>query len=285
MWRSFCRAAYSFDDMRTAEALYLFALRLKSSACVWSRHAQASSSQKRAWACRASTMWQRSTSEWLPTTLQASESDGGGDRAIVFTRVIVHAEPRQQRTIERFAKSAGFQIVDWFRDPAVSGADPIETRPGFAILLNRIESNGVRVVLVEDASRFARDLMAQELGIAVLIKLGVRVLTANGDDLTNSDDPMKVAYRQMAGMFAQLEKSRLVAKLRAARDRKREATGRCEGRKSYADAMPATVALAKELHSAGLSYRKIAAALAARGHVTGSGKHHVASAVQKMLGR
>jgi hypothetical protein len=41
--------------------------------------------------------------------------------------------------------------------------------------LNRIEGNGVRVVLVEDASRFARDLMAQELGIGVLIKLGMRL--------------------------------------------------------------------------------------------------------------
>jgi hypothetical protein len=33
----------------------------------------------------------------------------------------------------------------------------------------------------------------------------------------------------------------------------------------------------------GLSYRKIAAELAARGHVTGSGKSHAASAVQKMV--
>jgi DNA invertase Pin-like site-specific DNA recombinase len=195
------------------------------------------------------------------------------------------SEPRQRRAIERFAKHAGFQILDWFNDPAVSGSDPIETRPGFAALLNRIEANGVRVVLVEDASRFARHLMAQELGIGVLIKLGVRVLTANGDDMTETDDHMKVAMRQIAGTFAQLEKARLVAKLRAARDRKRDATGRCEGRKSYAEAMPATVALAKELHTAGLSYRKIAAELAARGHVTGSGKQHVASAVQKMLGR
>jgi DNA invertase Pin-like site-specific DNA recombinase len=195
------------------------------------------------------------------------------------------SEPRQRRAIERFAKSAGFQIVDWFRDPAVSGADPIESRPGFAALLNRIEGNGVRVVLVEDASRFARDLMAQELGIGVLLKLGMRVLTANGDDLTETDDHMKVAMRQIAGSFAQLEKARLVAKLKAARDRKREATGRCEGRRSYADAMPATVALAKQLHADGLSYRKISAELAVQGHVTGSGKHHVASAVQKMLGR
>jgi hypothetical protein len=54
-----------------------------------------------------------------------------------------------------------------------------------------------------------------------------------------------------------------VAKLKAARDRKREANGKCEGRKSYAEAMPETVALAKELAGHGLSYRKIAAELAA----------------------
>ena len=121
------------------------------------------------------------------------------------------------------------------------------SRPGFAALLNRIEGNGVRVVLVEDASRFARDLMAQELGLGVLIKLGMRVLTANGDDLTVTDDHMKVAMRQIAGTFAQLEEARLVAKLKAARDRKREAQGKCEGRKSYIEAMPETVALAKQL--------------------------------------
>jgi hypothetical protein len=87
---------------------------------------------------------------------------------------------------------------------------------------------GVRVVLDEDATRFARDLMAQELGIGVLIKLGMRVITANGDDLTETDDHMKVAMRQIAGAFSQLEKARLVAKLKAARDRKREANGKCE---------------------------------------------------------
>ena len=53
-------------------------------------------------------------------------------------------------------------------DPAVSGAAPIESRPGFAALLDRVENNGVRVVLVEDASRFARDLVAQELGVLML---------------------------------------------------------------------------------------------------------------------
>jgi DNA invertase Pin-like site-specific DNA recombinase len=70
----------------------------------------------------------------------------------------------------------------------VSGADPIEIRPGFAALLDRIEDSGVRTVIVQDASRFARELVKQELGLLALIKRGVRVLIANGDDLTDSSD-------------------------------------------------------------------------------------------------
>lgn len=81
-------------------------------------------------------------------------------------------------------------------------------------------------------------LVAQELGVVALIELGVRVLTATGDDLTTTEDPMKVAMRQIAGAFSQLEKARLVAKLKAARAAKKAATGKCEGRRGYAEAMP-----------------------------------------------
>jgi len=69
------------------------------------------------------------------------------------------SDKRQRDVTVAFAKRSGFVVVDEFYDPAVSGADPIETRPGFATLLDRIESNGVRTVIVEDASRFARDLV------------------------------------------------------------------------------------------------------------------------------
>ena len=49
------------------------------------------------------------------------------------------------------------------------------------------------------------------------------------------------------------------------------------------EAQPDTVPLANQLHGDGLSYRKISAALATQGHLTRTGKPHVASAVQKML--
>jgi len=84
-------------------------------------------------------------------------------------------------------KRATFEIADddWYYDAAVSGADTIEGGEGFARLLDRIEGNGVSTVIVEDASRFARDLVVQELGIALLAKRGVRLLTASGHDLTD----------------------------------------------------------------------------------------------------
>lgn len=45
------------------------------------------------------------------------------------------SEPRQRRAIEGYAKRAGFDVVDWFYDPAVSGGDAIEARPGFSAML------------------------------------------------------------------------------------------------------------------------------------------------------
>jgi hypothetical protein len=49
--------------------------------------------------------------------------------------------------------------------------------------------------------------VTQELGILALIKGGVRVLTANGDDLTDSSDPSRKMMRQIAGSFAEYEKA------------------------------------------------------------------------------
>jgi DNA invertase Pin-like site-specific DNA recombinase len=188
------------------------------------------------------------------------------------------SEKRQRHAIQGFAKRGGYSVVEEFYDAAVSGADPIETRAGFASLLDRIEGNGVRTVIVEDASRFARELMAQELGITLLISRGVKLLTASGDDLTASDDPTRKMMRQIAGAFAEYEKARLVSKLRHARERVRKKRGKCEGRKSHAEVNPDVVAEAKRLRRASpktgkrMSLRKIAAALAEAGHLNERGQ-------------
>jgi DNA invertase Pin-like site-specific DNA recombinase len=48
----------------------------------------------------------------------------------------------------------------------VKGADLVDSRPGFAAMLQHLASDSVRTVIVETASRFARDLITQETACA-----------------------------------------------------------------------------------------------------------------------
>src|SRR3954470_12806641 len=99
------------------------------------------------------------------------------------------SEKRQRDAISAYAKRAGHEIVDWFSDAAISGEDDIGDRPGFSAMLDRIEANGVRTVIVEDASRFARKVLTQELGIVALQTRGLTVWSAGGEmNLTETDD-------------------------------------------------------------------------------------------------
>jgi DNA invertase Pin-like site-specific DNA recombinase len=216
-----------------------------------------------------------------------ADNDADASKAVAYMRTSSatnvgadkDSERRQRAAIENYARRASIAVTAWFYDPAVSGADPIDARPGFSRLLDRIEGNGIRLVLIEDATRFARDLVAQELGILLLIQRGVRVITATGDDLTDTSDPSRVMMRQIAGAFAQYEKARLVARLRRARELK----GKMGGRKSHAELRPKVVALAKQLRRKPLSLREISDALAKRGHISHSGRPFNAASVRNML--
>ena len=199
------------------------------------------------------------------------------------------SEKRQRAAIASFADRAGFEVVAEFSDTAVNGDDDLVDRPGLSALLDRIEANGVRVVLVEDASRFARKVLTQELGIVALQTRGVAVWSARGEfDLTQTDDEFKVAMRQIAAVFAELEKKRLVRKLRAARERKRATGVKVEGRKSHAEKRPQVVALAKQLRrrrpkGGQRSLRQIAAELFQAGHANSKGRPFTPQVIADML--
>jgi DNA invertase Pin-like site-specific DNA recombinase len=133
--------------------------------------------------------------------------------------------------------------------------------------------------------------MTQESGIALLVGLGVRVLTAQGDDLTDSDDEFRVAMRQIMGVFSQLERTRLVKKLKVARDRMRAAGAKVEGRKAFGEIklLSDAIALAKRLRRASpktgkrMSLRKISKALADAGYLNERGVPYSAKSVRSMI--
>jgi DNA invertase Pin-like site-specific DNA recombinase len=193
------------------------------------------------------------------------------------------SDKRQRAAITAFAKANGYQIVNEYYDAAVSGADMIDQRPGFKAMLDHIAGNGVRVILVESPDRFARDLAVQLAGHDYLKQLGVELVPTSAPDFFTTDTPTAVLVRQVLGAISQFEKASLVAKLKAARERKIAEGGRGSGRFTYAMKSPEMVALAKQLRDEGLSLRKIAAVLAERGHLTGGGKTHSPNAILTML--
>jgi DNA invertase Pin-like site-specific DNA recombinase len=200
---------------------------------------------------------------------------------------------RQREAIRRFAASNGFTVVEEFVDAGVSGTKDLAARPGLAALLDRVDSNGVKVVLVERADRLARDLMVNEVIVDQLSRAGARVLASDGADLTAvDDDPTRTLIRQVLAAFAEFEKSVIVLKLRAARDRKRRREGRCEGRKPFgarpaeAEALERIRALRRKPKGRPrLSIAAIAATLNTEGVLTRTGKPWVPGTVHGILRR
>ncbi len=198
------------------------------------------------------------------------------------------SDKRQLASIETYAKAAGLEIVDTFYDAAVSGADPVTDRPGFVEMLERLMSNGARTIVVESPDRFARDLMVQLAGHDMLKAKGITLIAASAPTFFLEDTPTAVLVRQVLGAIAQFEKAGLVAKLAAARKRKRLANGKCEGRKSLSETNPEAVALAKALSrkrpkGGKMSLRAVSAELAKQGFLNEHGRPFNHKSIASML--
>jgi DNA invertase Pin-like site-specific DNA recombinase len=81
---------------------------------------------------------------------------------------------RQRAAVAAFTKRAGYELIAEYSDDGVKGADPVDQRPGFGAMLKHIAGNGVRTIIVETSSRFARDLITQETGFRFLQGLASR---------------------------------------------------------------------------------------------------------------
>lgn len=221
-------------------------------------------------------------------------------KAVSYLRVSGKAQiegdgfPRQRDAVARFARGAGYELIEEYRDEGVSGTKELEERDGLSDLLARIRSNGVRVVIVERADRLARDLIVSELILSQLRGLGVRVFAADGGaELTaGDDDPTRTLIRQVLGAVAQFEKAVIVSKLKAARMRKRRVEGRCEGRKPFGTrpGEAETLRLIRDLRrkprgGERLSVAAIAAKLNEAGAATRSGKPWSPGTVYRLVTR
>lgn len=199
----------------------------------------------------------------------SSSSNVGGD-----------SEPRQRAACLDYATAADYTIQAHFYDAAVKGADRLDERPGFSKALAYCREHDCRTIIVENASRFARDIIVQETGYRLLTSEGISLIASDDPDAFTADTPTATMVRQILGVVAQFEKANLVSKLKSARDRKSiEHGSRIEGRKCD----PAQIAAARRLRSDGRSLRQVAAAMASEGYLTSAGTELSAAHVCRLL--
>jgi DNA invertase Pin-like site-specific DNA recombinase len=183
------------------------------------------------------------------------------------------SEARQRAAIQAYAERASLCVAEWFYDAAVSGADAIDARPGFARMLAWCAENDIHIIVVESTSRFARDLIVQEVGFTMLTKGGFKIIAADNPESFLADGPTATLIRQILGAVSQFEKAGIVSKLKGARERKSAALGaKCAGRgRSYAAGRPELIDAAKHLAD-GRSLRAIGGALAEMGYLSASAR-------------
>lgn len=189
---------------------------------------------------------------------------------------------RQGDACIAYAKIHGLDLVTNFYDAAVSGADAVTERKGFMEMLAYCAEHDVSVILVENASRFARDLIVQLTGHELLKQRGIDLIPVDAPDYFLDDTPTAKMIRQILGAVAEFEKSALVRKLKVARDRKREKTGRCEGRPPAPEAHREYARKLKELNPSA-TLRTIAGELAHREFLSPSGRVYSPSSIKAML--
>lgn len=190
---------------------------------------------------------------------------------------------RQRAAIERYASDKGITITQWFQD-IQTGKDEWEKRPGWSGMVAALGT--VRIILVEKLDRVARAVLIQELIIRDLGKREVSLITAAGDDATD-EAPERVMFRQLLGIFAQYERATLTLKLRGARQRKKEETGRCEGRKPYGTRTDETKVLEmmREMRALGDTFDAIAGQLNIAGYRSRYSQPWRGGTVRKILAR
>lgn len=142
---------------------------------------------------------------------------------------------RQRTAIQAFCSSKGWRVIRWFEEKGVSGTNDMDDRPALTELFGLLGPATTDTFVVESADRLARDLMVSELILADVRKIQAKVFDAASQmELTTSGDPTRVLIRQVLGAVSQWDKSMLVKKLKAARDRKSSNLGRrIEGPKPY----------------------------------------------------
>lgn len=218
-----------------------------------------------------------------------------GTSAVGYIRVSTEEQllgPEAQRVaLRRWAEARGLQLIAVHEDRGVSGAAPLDRRPGLLAALDSLEVHEAAYLVAAKRDRFARDVIIAVQLERLVERRGVQLVTADGAG--DGDTPEAVLLRRICDAVAEHERAIIRARTRAALAIKRARGEKFGSTAPYGwrivgdrlDRDPAeqvTVRRALELGAAGLSLRQIARILTAEGH-TPRGRRWHPNSVRRIL--
>ena len=195
--------------------------------------------------------------------------------------------PRQIEAIQKYAAANGIEVAHTFKELGVTGKADLENRPAMMEMLEAMETSRINTFLVERLDRLARDLLISEAILADMKRKGYTLISVAEPDLC-SDDPSRKLLRQIMSGIAEYDRSMIVAKLRAAKQRKKQTVpGWREGRKPYGWTPAEQEVLSKMLsaRTAGFNYQAITDSLNNSGIRTRMGRMWQPMTVKRILDR
>jgi DNA invertase Pin-like site-specific DNA recombinase len=139
-------------------------------------------------------------------------------RAIVYTRVSTDEQASsglgaaaQRQSCETLAERLGVEIVAVFEDLGVSGAAPLESRPGLLAAVQAIEPD--TLLLAARRDRIGRDVVLVAITEQLVQKRGGRVVTVEAPD---GNGPADVLLKTILDAFSQYERAAIRSRTRLA---------------------------------------------------------------------
>lgn len=202
----------------------------------------------------------------------------------------------QEEAIKSYAAAKGINIVAWHKDEGISGATL--DRPGLQQILTDAAGGTFEALLVAKGDRVARDLFVSLFVEKQLLVHNIEIISVS--EPISGNDPMNTAFRQMMGVFAQLEKNMIAARMAGGRKQKARGGGYAGGgaaigytatrggkalQLDQGKALTVKRVFALRAEQPGMTLQQMADILNSEGHTTAQGKQFKAMQVKRILDR